>query len=81
MTLYLRKAISEPANEKATIAISNLSIRKNQVPIVRDINKPIPPESPLIPSIRLNALMMTIMVNIESAILAYSDNVPMPNIP
>ena len=79
--LYLRKAIIEPANENATMAISTLSIIKNHDPIVRDINNPIPPDNPLIPSMRLKALMITIIVNIDSIILTGSGNTPIPNIP
>ena len=79
--LYFKKAIVEPAILKATIANSIRSIKKNHVPSVIAIRVPILPERPLIPSIKLNALIITSIVNIDKTTLNHSGIWVNPKIP
>ena len=70
--LYFKKATNAPHNANATMDISILPTSKNQIPNTNVINNPRLAESPLMPSIRLNALMITMMVKIEIMMLANS---------
>ena len=70
--LYLKNATTAPAVAKATMANSMAPVMKNQQPKVVMIRVPILPARPLIPSTKLNALVMSKIVSEVMMALSHS---------
>ena len=69
---YFRKAINAPVSAKATIGNSTRSIKKNHVPKTKETIIPILAANPLIPSIKLKALISRIITKMENKMLNHS---------